>query len=92
MFLQDLGQLAAERNRTDVVEEDRHDSAHQVQEPGDADQLTELHKNNTVGSGRQFFCSDQRDVALSLRKGLFLIRKELFADNSDRHSLTLQLE
>lgn len=47
VFLQDLGQFAAERNRTDVVEEDRHDSAHHVQEPGDADQLTELHKNNT---------------------------------------------
>lgn len=47
MFLQDLGQFAAERNLPDVLEEDRHDSAHQVQEPGDADEVTELDKNNS---------------------------------------------
>lgn len=42
MFLQDLGQFSTQRNLTDVFEEDRYDSTHQVHHPGHADKVTEL--------------------------------------------------
>ena len=67
MFLQDLCQFAAERNRTDVLEEDRHDSAHQVHEPGDADELTELDKNNneSAQAGRSSDQTKETSLCLS---------------------------
>lgn len=44
LFLQRLCQFAAERNLTHVVQEDRHDASRQAHQPGDADKITKLHK------------------------------------------------
>lgn len=48
VFLQRLFDFAAERNLTDVVEQDWYDVTHQVHEPGDADEITELDKQHWI--------------------------------------------
>ena len=48
MFLQDLGQFAADGDLTDVVEEDRDDPTRQVHQPGDADEITKLDTDGGV--------------------------------------------
>lgn len=53
MFLQDLCQFATDRNLTDIIKKDRHDSAHQVHQPGDADKITKLDKTTDVGVVKQ---------------------------------------